>query len=139
MLIDTRYSEKALALLRIVAALLFIQHATSKLFNFPPFPGPVPSMGSLLWIAGVIELVGGLLLLFGLLSRPVAFLLSGEMAIAYFMAHAPKSTFPMLNGGEAAILLCFTCLMIAATGPGEWSVDKARSKRVVHHREGEKA
>ena len=132
MLIDTRYSEKALALLRIVASVLFIEHATSKLFNFPPFPGgALPPTGSLFWIAGVIELIGGLLLLFGLLSRPVAFLLSGEMAVAYFMIHAPKSTFPMLNGGEGAILFCFIFLFIAAAGPGEWSVDKARSKRVA--------
>ena len=88
-MIDTRYSEKALALLRIVSSVLFLQHGTSKLLNFPPFPAPsLPPVGSLYWIAAVIELVGGTLLLFGLLSRPVAFILSGEMAVAYWMSHA---------------------------------------------------
>ena len=121
---STAYAGKALGLLRIVAALLFIEHGTSKLFGFPPFPMGAPPVGSLSWIAGVIELVGGALLLVGLLSRPVAFLLAGEMAIGYWMIHAPKSTFPLENGGDAAILFCFIFLYIAAAGAGEWSVDE---------------
>jgi len=139
MTMTTAYSGKALGLLRIVAALLFIEHATSKLLGFPPFPMGAPPVGSLFWIAGVIELVGGVLLLVGLLSRPVAFVLSGEMAIGYWMIHAPKSTFPLENGGDAAILFCFIFLYIAAAGAGEWSVDenvfakrKAKPVETVH-------
>lgn len=131
---DTRYADKALGLLRIVAALLFIEHGTSKLFGFPPFAmGALPEVGTLPWIAGVLEVVGGLLLLVGLLSRIVAFVLSGEMAVAYWMAHAPQSTFPLNNGGDAAILFCFVFLYIAAAGPGAWSIDNSRTKRVRHH------
>jgi putative oxidoreductase len=128
---EGRYGPQALSLLRIVAALLFIQHATSKLFQFPPFPmGEVP-VGSLFWIAGVIELIGGLLLIAGLFSRPVAFILSGEMAYAYWTVHAPQSTFPLLNHGEGAILFCFIFLLVAAAGPGPWSLDAKRRKTVV--------
>ena len=131
---DTRYADKALGLLRIVAAILFIEHGTSKLFGFLPFSmGALPEVGSLPWIAGGLEVVGGLLLLVGLLSRFVAFILSGEMAVAYWMAHAPQSTFPVENGGDAAILFCFVFLYIAAAGPGAWSVDGSRTKKVVHH------
>ena len=131
---DTRYADKALGLLRIVAALLFILHGTSKLFGFPPFTmGDLPPVGSLLWVGALLEAVGGLLLLVGLLSRLVAFILSGEMAVAYWMFHAPQSTFPTTNGGDAAILFCFIFLYIAAAGPGAWSLDGSRTKRVVHH------
>jgi putative oxidoreductase len=131
---DTRYADKALGLLRIVAALLFLLHGTSKLFGFPPFSmGALPEVGTLLWIAAVLELVGGLLLLVGLLSRFTAFILSGEMAVAYWMIHAPKSTFPSENGGDAAILFCFIFIYIAAAGPGAWSIDESRTKRVRHH------
>lgn len=134
MLIDTRYAGKALGLLRIVASLLFIEHGTSKLVGFPPFPmDTLPAMGSLLWIAAVIEVVGGILLLVGFLSRPVAFILSGEAAAAYWLHHASQSTFPVNNGGDAAILFCFIFLYIAAAGPGEWSVDESRTKGIVHH------
>ena len=134
---DTRYAEKALGLLRIVAALLFLLHGTSKLFGFPPFPMALPEVGTLLWVGAVLELVGGLLLLVGLLSRFVAFILSGEMAVAYWMFHAPQSTFPSVNKGEAAILFCFIFLYIAAAGPGAWSVDGSRTKRVRHHHHAE--
>ena len=131
---DTRYADKALGLLRIVAALLFLLHGTSKLFGFPPFPmGELPPVGSLLWIGAILELVGGLLLLVGLLSRIVAFILSGEMAVAYWMFHAPQSTFPSVNNGEPAILFCFIFLYIAAAGPGAWSIDNSRTKRVRQH------
>ena len=127
-----RYAPQALALLRIVAALLFIEHGTSKLFGFPPFAmGELPAVGSLAWIAAVIELVGGLLILVGFLTRPAAFIASGEMAVAYWMAHAPQSTFPANNGGDAAILFCFIFLYIAAAGPGAWSVEGSRRPRVT--------
>jgi putative oxidoreductase len=130
-MVEGRYAPQALSLLRIVAALLFLQHGTSKVFQFPPFPmGDVP-VGSLFWIAGVIEIIGGLLLLAGLFSRPVAFLLSGEMAYAYWTVHAPDSTFPLLNEGEGAILFCFIFLLIAAAGPGPWSFDASRGKKVA--------
>jgi len=128
---EGRYAPQALSLLRIVAALLFFQHGTSKVLGFPPFPmGDVP-VGSLFWIAGVIEIAGGLLLLIGLLSRPVAFILSGEMAVAYWVTHAPQSTFPLLNHGEGAILFCFIFLLIAAAGPGPWSLDASRGRKLV--------
>ena len=129
---SNRYAPQALALLRIVAALLFIEHGTSKLFGFPPFAmGELPAMGTLPWIAAVIELVGGLLVLIGFLTRPAAFIISGEMAVAYWMAHAPQSTFPANNGGDAAILFCFIFLYIAAAGPGAWSVEPSRRPRLT--------
>lgn len=121
------WSARLLAVLRIVTALLFIEHGTVKLFGFPPGaePGQVPLI-SLLGLAAVLEFIGGLLILVGWLTRPVALLLAGEMAVAYFMAHAPASFFPVLNGGEAAILFCFIFLYLAAAGPGDWSVDTRR-------------
>lgn len=127
-----RYSDEALSLLRIVAALLFLLHGTSKLFGFPPFPMEQPAIYSTLWVAGILELVGGSLLLVGLFSRLTAFVLSGEMAIAYWMVHAPQSPFPTVNGGEAAVLYCFIFLFIAAAGPGAWSLDaKVRGQRTL--------
>jgi putative oxidoreductase len=126
------WTPRALAVLRIVAAFLFLQHGTSKLLGFPEMPGmgAVPLM-SLPGLAGVLEAVGGVLLLLGLFARPVAFVLSGEMAAAYFMAHAPRGHVltPFLNQGEPAVLYCFIFLFIAAAGAGAWSVDAARSKR----------
>jgi putative oxidoreductase len=130
-MIEGRYAPQALSLLRIVAALLFLLHGTSKLFGFPPFPMDLPAPGSLLWIGALLELFGGLMLLAGIFSRPVAFILSGEMAVAYWMFHAPRSTFPSENQGEAAILFCFIFLLIAAAGPGPWSLDASRKRRVV--------
>ena len=127
---DTRYGPQALSLLRIVTALLFLQHATGKLFGFPDIGMNPPPM-SLFWIAGVIEIIGSLLLIVGLFSRPAAFLLSGEMAYAYWTVHAPQSTFPLLNHGESAILFCFIFLLIAAAGPGPWSIDAARGRKLV--------
>ena len=128
---EGRYAPQALSLLRIVAALLFVLHGSSKLFNFPPFPMALPETGTMLWIGAILELVGGLLLLVGLFSRPVAFVLSGEMAVAYWMFHAPQSTFPSINQGEPAILFCFIFLLIAAAGPGAWSLDASRKRTVV--------
>lgn len=126
---DTRYADKALALLRIVASLLFILHGTSKLFGFPPFPMALPEVGSIHWIGAIIEVVGGLLVMVGFLSRLAAFIMSGEMAVAYWMFHAPQSTFPSVNGGDAPILFCFIFLYIAAAGPGAWSIDGSRTAR----------
>lgn len=129
--IEGRWAGEALSLLRIVASLIFLMHGSAKLIGFPASPMPMPPVGSLFWFGGVLELVGGLLLLVGLLSRPVAFILSGEMAVAYWMVHAPQSTFPIQNNGDAAILYCFVFLLIAAAGPGPWSLDAARKRRVV--------
>ena len=124
------WSPQALAVLRIVTALLFIEHGTQKFFAFPPseyFP-EAPALFSLMGIAGILELVGGLLILVGLFTRPVAFVLSGFMAAAYFMGHAPQGFFPANNMGDAAILFCFIYLYLVFAGPGAWSVDAARAK-----------
>ena len=131
--IEGRWAPEALSLLRIVAALLFLMHGSSKLLGFPPSGMPAPPGGSLMWIGGMLELVGGLMLVAGILSRPVAFILSCQMAVAYWMFHAPKSTFPLLNQGDAAILYCFIFLLIAAAGAGPWSVDAAlrRNRNLV--------
>jgi putative oxidoreductase len=121
-----RWQPQLLAILRIVAALLFIAHGTVKLFGFPvPFqmPGELPPM---LLAAAVIELVAGILILIGLFTRPAAFLAAGQMAVAYWVAHAPQSPWPVANTGDAAILFCFVFLYIAAAGPGAWSIDEAR-------------
>src|SRR5262245_24729002 len=101
-----RFSPQLLSVLRIMAALLFMEHGMSKLFGFPPTEmfATAPPVGSMLWVAGVLETVGGALLALGLFTRPVAFVLSGEMAVAYFVAHAPRATFPAQNEGDAAIL-----------------------------------
>lgn len=124
----TRHAPKVLALLRIVAALLFIQHGTQKLFEFPAQTFDMAAeMGALLWVTGTMEVVGGALLLVGLFTRPVAFVLSGMMAVAYFMAHLPLGFFPVNNFGEAAIFFCFVFLYLVFAGPGAWSLDGARS------------
>jgi putative oxidoreductase len=114
-----------LSILRIIAGLLFMEHGLSKLFNFPP--GTMhPSFPALLWFAGVLECFGGALVALGLFTRAVAFLLSGEMAIGYFMFHGPKSFFPLQNGGDAAVLYCFVFLYLCFAGGGEWSLDRLR-------------
>ena len=121
------FTPYLLSVLRIVTALLFLQHATAKFFKFPYLPAfDNLQMASLPGIAGVIELVGSIMLLLGLFTRPVAFLLSGEMAIAYFIGHAPKGFFPLTNGGEPAVLFCFIFLYLAAAGGGPWSLDAVR-------------
>ena len=124
-----RFAPQAVSLLRMVAALIFLMHGATKLLGFPPSEMPMPPALSFMWFGGLLELVGGLLLLVGLGSRPVAFILSGEMAVAYWMFHAPQSTFPSVNGGDAAILYCFVFLTIAAVGPGPWSIDAAIRRR----------
>ena len=123
---DDRYAGRALSLLRIVAALLLLLHGSSKLFGFPPPLMPAPDVGSLMWIGGLIELIGGALLLVGIYSRPVALILSVETALAYFIFYASKSLYPSVNMGDAAILFCFIFLYIAAAGPGPWSLDAQR-------------
>jgi putative oxidoreductase len=115
----------ALSILRIVIGLLFLEHGTQKILGFPPSDHPAPVLLSLQGAQGVIELVGGVLILLGLFTRVVAFILSGDMAAAYFMAHAPKDFFPMLNGGDAAILYCFVFLYLVFAGGGRWSIDEA--------------
>lgn len=123
-MIPTGWAPYVQSVLRIVVAFLFIAHGTQKLFAFPVAEprDPVPLV-SLLGLAALLETLGGLLLLVGLFTRPVAFLVSGEMAVAYFMAHVPRGFWPLLNGGEPAVLFCFVWLYLAAAGPGPWSVD----------------
>ncbi len=125
-----QWSPRLLSVLRIVTAFLFIQHGSMKLLGFPPseaFAGV--KLFSLIGFAGVLELFGGLMVLFGLFTRPVAFILSGEMAFAYFMAHAPHGLYPMLNHGELAVLYCFVFLYLAVAGGGVWSVDQILGRR----------
>jgi putative oxidoreductase len=124
--IPPQMASYALAALRIVAALLFIEHGTQKLFAFPIAPpgGAAPAMFTLYWFAGVLEIVGGLMVLVGFFTRPAAFVLSGMMAVAYFMAHFPRSPWPVANGGDAAILFCFVFLYLAAAGPGPLSINR---------------
>src|SRR5262245_9909256 len=109
-----RFAPHLLSVLRIMAGLLFLEHGTSKLFDFPHVEMPTAvMMFSLPWVAGVLEVVGGTLMALGLFTRPVAFILSGEMAFAYFLAHAPQGFYPILNKGEGAILYCFVFLYLA--------------------------
>ena len=125
-----RWQPQALALLRIFAALLFLEHGTAKLFHFPiPQPGVPDHLPTILLAAAIIELLGGVLVTLGLFTRLAAFIMSGEIAIGYFMFHFPQSFWPLANKGEAAILYCFIFLYIAAAGPGSWSLDALRMKR----------
>jgi len=117
------WTPRMLSVLRIIAGLLFMEHGTAKLLNFPPSEAP-HELSTLMLIAGILEMVGGALVATGLVTRIVAFVLSGEMAFAYFMAHAPQSFFPLLNHGDAAILFCFVFLYLAFAGGGEWSLDR---------------
>jgi putative oxidoreductase len=122
-----------LSVLRIVAGLLFLEHGAQKLLGFPPgMQMEMPAAFTQLWFAGAIELVGGILLVLGLFTRPVAFLCAGEMAFAYFIGHAPRGFYPANNMGDAAILYCFVFLYLSAAGPGPWSVDAMRGRRVPH-------
>ncbi len=123
------WGPQLLSVLRIIGAFLFIQYGTVKLFAFPAalMPGGgTAKFLTLIWFAGALETFGGLLLLLGLCTRPVAFVLSGEMAVAYFKGHAPHGFWPILNHGDAAIYFCFLWLYLSAAGPGPWSLDALR-------------
>lgn len=128
-----RWSGPMLSVLRIVAGLTFLEHGAQKLLGFPPTPPGMPHVApySLPWAGGIIELVGGVLVLIGLLTRPAAFIMAGEMAVAYWMVHAQKSFFPALNGGDAAILYCFIFLYLSVVGAGPWSLDAALRRNRV--------
>jgi putative oxidoreductase len=120
------WSPRMLSVLRIMTGLLYMEHGTQKFFAFP---SPGPALTPLLVVQGLLELGGGFLILIGLFTRPVAFILAGDMAVAYFMAHAPKALYPMLNGGDAAILYCFIFLFLFFAGGGPWSVDETRQRK----------
>ena len=117
-----KWMPQMLSILRIVTGLLFMEHGLQKFFGFP---AAGPELNTLLWTQGAIELIGGLLLLLGIFTRLVAFIMAGDMAVAYFMAHFPKSFFPVANGGDAAILYCFVFLFLFVAGGGAWSVDQS--------------
>jgi putative oxidoreductase len=123
------WTPRALSVLRIIMGLMIIQHGMAKILGFPAVASFANlSPFSLIGAAGLIELIGGALLIVGLLTRPVAFIISGEMAFAYFMAHAPKDFYPLINGGTLAIMFCFTCLFLSTAGAGPWSVDAAMKR-----------
>lgn len=115
-----------LSIVRIVVALLFLEHGLQKYFAFP---SAVPPMTPLLYVQGAIEIVGGILLLVGAYTRPLAFVLAGDMAVAYFIAHFPRAFYPAMNGGDAAILFCFAFIFIFFEGGGPWSLDRAMLNR----------
>jgi putative oxidoreductase len=119
-----RWAPRMLSILRMVAAFLFMPNGTLKLFHYPVPPHPIPHLPPLMVLAGSLECFGGLLLLLGLFTRPVAFILSGEMATAYFKAHAPRGFWPVLNNGDLAALYCFVFLYLAVAGGGTWSIDQ---------------
>lgn len=122
-----RFTPQVFALFRIVFGLLFSMHGISKLFGYPT--GPTFPVGTFVWFGGLIELVCGLLILFGLFGNWAAFIASGEMAVAYFTAHQPGGFWPIVNKGEMAVLYCFAFLFIVAHGSGPWSLDAIRRKR----------
>jgi putative oxidoreductase len=125
------WAPQLLSVLRIVVAFTFFQFGSAKWFAFPGaiFPdGSTALLGSVAWFAAVIEVIGGTLLFLGLFTRPVAFLLAGEMAIAYFYGHAPNGFWTVLNQGTPAVLYCFVFLYVSAAGPGPWSLDAKRGK-----------
>jgi putative oxidoreductase len=123
-----KWQSHFLSVLRIMTGLLFLEHGTSKFLGFPHVDR-VPDAMSMSGVGGMLELVGGALMVLGLFTRPVAFLLSGEMAVAYFYAHAPRGFFPLLNGGDAAVLYCFVFLYLFVAGPGPWSIDAMMKRK----------
>jgi putative oxidoreductase len=123
------WAPRVLVVLRVMVGLLFLEHGTQKLFGFPPSANAGPALFSLMGVQACLEFFGGILLVIGLFTRPVAFILCGDMAVAYFMSHAPGSFFPILNRGEAAILYCFTFLYLSVAGGGPWSLDASRERR----------
>jgi putative oxidoreductase len=120
------YTSQLLSVLRIMSGLLLLQHGTGKYLAMPVGPMNNATPMTMSGAAGVLELIGGVLIILGLFTRPVAFILSGMCAVAYFWAHSPRGFFPILNGGELAALYSFVFLYLAAAGGGAWSVDKAR-------------
>jgi putative oxidoreductase len=122
------WASRMLSIFRIVAGLIFMSAGSSKLFNFPP-AGHTAQLFSQLGLAGVLEVFGGLAIVLGWFTRPVAFFLAGEMAVAYFQAHFPKSFFPTINGGLSAVLYCFFYLYLMFEGAGQWSIDALISHR----------
>ncbi|MGB0085815.1 MAG: DoxX family protein [Rhodomicrobiaceae bacterium] len=118
------YTAQLLSVLRIMSGLFILEHGTAKYLNFPAGPMNHASPMTMSGAAGILELIGGILLVVGLFTRPVAFILSGMTAVAYFYAHAPGGFFPVLNGGELAALYCFVFLYMAAAGGGAWSIDR---------------
>jgi len=118
------WTPRLLSVLRIVAGFMFMMHGVQKWLGFPTPPANPVTLMSLSGVAGLMELVGGALLILGLFTRPVAFLLSGEMAFAYFIAHAPQGFWPLQNRGESAVLYCFVFLYLSAAGGGSWSLDR---------------
>jgi putative oxidoreductase len=125
-IIPQSWSGPLHAALRIMTGLLFLQHGTAKLLGFPAVDMFKDGVSGLILVSGILELVGGILIIIGAFTRPVAFVLSGFMAVAYFMAHASSGFYPILNGGELAILYCFVFLWLAAAGAGPYSVDDSR-------------
>jgi putative oxidoreductase len=124
-----RVAPYALSIMRIIVAFLYMQHGAQKLFGFHAMPQmPTPPLLSFMGFAGFLEFVGGLLILLGLFTRPVAFVLSGQMAVAYFMVHGPKGFWPMANGGDLAVLLCFVFFYLAFAGGGPVSLDRSIRK-----------
>lgn len=124
-----RWQPRVLSLLRIVTAFLFMQHGAQKILGFPAPQRHPFELFSLSGVAGILELFGGFLILIGLFTRPTAFVLSGLMAFAYFIAHAPQSFWPLTNGGESAVLFCFVFLYLFVAGGGSWSVGQLRGRR----------
>jgi len=122
------YTSQLLGVLRIMSGLLLLQHGTAKYLSIPVGPMNNASPATMSGAAGLIELIGGVLIIIGLFTRPVAFILSGMTAVAYFWAHAPRGFFPILNGGELAALYSFVFLYLAAAGGGAWSVDRAQGR-----------
>jgi putative oxidoreductase len=123
------WSPRALSVFRIITGLMIIEHGMAKLIGFPSIPAFAKLQPfSLIGAAGFIELIGGALLILGLFTQPAAFILAGEMAFAYFIAHAPKSFYPLVNGGTLAIAYCFACLYLATAGAGPWSLDAAMKR-----------
>ena len=122
-----KWAPVMLSLLRVVAALLFLEHGLQKLIGFPS-AGP-PAMTPLLWAQAAIEVLGGLALILGAFTRPVAFILSGDMAVAYFLAHFPRSFYPAVNQGDGAVLYCFVFLYLVFAGAGSWSLDATALRR----------
>jgi putative oxidoreductase len=124
------WAPRALSIFRIITGLMIIEHGMAKIIGFPVVPAFANLQPfSLVGAAGFIELIGGALLILGLLTQPAAFILAGEMAVAYFMAHAPKGFFPLVNGGTLAIAYCFACLYLATAGAGPWSLDAAMKRK----------